>query len=273
MKRFASVALFTLLCLLPAAAQTAEPTPTAHEQLIETVYKAVTLLYVQDDSGGMHMLCTATAYRKIDKGYRFASAAHCVSGETDDEQKEPHYFITSDATGAKTFIPATLVRAGDRNTGDDFSIWSVTTDAAFSTIPLGDSNALKVGADEVNVASPLGLGKQLFLGHVSAIKLDRPQLDAGEVKWRSVMLVDIGSGPGSSGSAIVDEKQKAIIGFLVGGYSGVHIGAICVPVSKFTDFEKRVDGGTYKKTSDPKSMFHKLFGDSLQNDDVVIGPR
>lgn len=271
MKRFATVLLLALLCLIPAAQAATTEVPTAHEQLIEAVYKAVTLLYIQDGSGGMHMLCTATAYRKIDKGYRFASAAHCVSGETDDEQKEPHYFITSDATGAKTFIPATLVRAGDRHVGDDFSIWSVTTDVAFSVIPLGDSNALKIGADEVNVASPLGLGKQLFIGHVSAIKLDRPQLDAGEVQWRDVMLVDIGSGPGSSGSAIVDEKQKAIIGFLVGGF-GAHIGSICVPVSKFADFEKRVDDGTYKKTSDPKSIFHKLFGESLQ-DDGWLGPR
>lgn len=277
MKRFLQCVLLALLAVLPAVAQTAptKPAPPAavssHQELVNEVNNAVTLLYVQDDSGGMHMLCTATAYRKIDKGFRFASAAHCVSGETDEEQKEPHYFITADPSGAKTFIPAQLVAAGDRNVGDDFSIWSVITDVKFDVIPLGDSGKLIAGSPVVNVASPLGLGKQLFIGYVSATKLDRPQLDAGEVKWRDVMLVMIGSGPGSSGSAIVSEDQRAIVGFLVGGFS-VHIGAIVVPASKFVAFEQKVDAKTYHKTSDPKNMFRRLFGDSEQDKPATITP-
>jgi hypothetical protein len=273
MRKTVLTTLLFLLSFLPAMAQAEKPTaPTAHEALVSTVYNAVTLLYVQDDSGGMHMLCTATAYRKIDKGYRFASAAHCVSGETDDEQKEPHYFITADPAGAKTFIPATLLAAGDRNVGDDFSMWSVTTDIKFDVVPLGDSAKINIGAPVVNVASPLGLGKQLFVGYVSAVKLDRPQLDAGEVKWRDVMLVKIGGGPGSSGSAIVSEDQKAIVGFLVGGFQA-NIGMIIVPASKYVAFEQKVDGKTYKKTVDQKSLFKRLMGDSFQNDDVWLGPR
>jgi hypothetical protein len=106
MKRFLSVLLLALVCILPATAQKGVPAselPTnrvePHTQLAAHVFDAVTLLYRQDDSGGMHMLCTATAYRKLATSYRFVSASHCVSGETDDEQGETHFFVTADTNG------------------------------------------------------------------------------------------------------------------------------------------------------------------------------
>lgn len=245
MKRFLNVLLLSLLFLLPAAAQ---PSADAHTKLVQHVYNAVTLLYNQDEQGGMHMRCTATAYRKTKAGYRFVSASHCVSGNTDEEQSETHFFVTPDANGkAKVFIPATLIKAGDRDAGDDFAIFEITTSESFEVVPLGN-DVTAVGTPVVDVASPLGLGKQYFEGYVSAPKLDRPPLDAGLVKWRNVMLVEIGSGPGSSGSAIVAEDQQAIVGFLVGGFSA-NIGAICVPVSQFKAFEAKVDAGTYKRRS------------------------
>jgi hypothetical protein len=217
---------------------------------VRKVYNSVALLYGQTEDGGMRMRCTATAYRVLDKkaGYRFASASHCVDGDNDTKQKSGRYFITSDTEGSKTFIPARLVEAGDRNVGDDFSIFEVKTDLVIEVTPLGDSDKIVIGENVVNVASPLGLGKQFFQGYVSSTHLDRPPLDAGEVQWTNVMLVFIGGGPGSSGSAIVSEDQKAIVGFLVGSTGGANIGAICVPVNKFIAFEKAVDAGKYKKT-------------------------
>jgi S1-C subfamily serine protease len=141
--------------------------------------------------------------------------------------------------------------------GDDFSIFEVTTTETFDVIPLG-TDVTVIGTTVLNVASPLGLGKQYFEGYVSATRIDRPALDAGEVKWSNVLLVQIGSGPGSSGSAIVAEDQKAIVGFLVGGFRA-NIGAICVPVSQFKAFEAKVDAGSYKRK--PRFDFLKgLFG-------------
>lgn len=221
------------------------PAPETHTQFVQHIYNATALLYTQDEAGGMHMDCTATAYRKTATGYRFVSATHCVQGSTDDENAETHFFLTSDSA-EKTFIPAKLVRAGNRSTGDDFSIFEVVTSQTFETIPLGDSTTLVAGSHVVNVASPLGLGKQYFEGYISAPKIDRPAIDAGEVKWHNVMLVHIGGGPGSSGSSIISEDQHAIVGFLVGGF-GADIGKIIVPVSTFIAFEKQVDAGTYKR--------------------------
>lgn len=224
---------------------------------VQEVYSAVTLLYSQDDEGGMHMHCTATAYRKIPGGYRFVTAAHCVHGDTDEEQAETVFYVTNDTAGTKTYLPAKLVRASDKESGDDFAIFEVTTTAQFSVVPLGDNTLLQVGSPVMNVAAPLGLGKQLFFGYVSALRIDRPKIDAVTVKWSDVMLVFIGGGPGSSGSAIVSDDQKAIVGLFVGGFPA-NIGAIVVPISKFKTFEKSVDAGTYKK-NDRRSMFDKLF--------------
>lgn len=241
MKRFLAAVLFVLSFFGSAAPQ------IANQKLIQHVDKAVTLLFSQNDDGGMRMRCTATAYRKTDKGYRFASAAHCVDGRTENEQADVHYFVSADNAGKKTYIPAKLLAAGDKEIGDDFSIFVVESADEFVVIPLGDNTTLALGSQVVNIASPLGLGKQLFTGYVSSTHVDRPSLDAGEVKWRDVMLVVGGGGPGSSGSAIVSVEQEAIIGFLVGSFNEGQIGMIVVPVSKFKTFETKVDDGTYKK--------------------------
>ncbi len=99
----------------------------------------------------------------------------------------------------------------------------------------------------LNIASPFGLGKQLFVGYVSLAHVDRPKMDLNEVQWTDVMMVNIGGGPGSSGSAIVSEDQKAIVAFLVGSFNSGNVGAICIPVNKFKAFENAVVDKTYKK--------------------------
>jgi hypothetical protein len=239
--------LFLALTLFASA--THAQTPTAHKQFVQQVYNSVALLYGQDESGGMKMRCTTTAYEQLaDKsGYRFVTASHCVSGKTDKEQKAQKYYVTTDETDAKVFLSATLIEAGDKTVGDDFAIFEVKTAIVFSVTPVGDESSLILGDRVIDVASPLGLGKQYFEGYISSLKLDRPPLDAGEVQWSNVMLVEIGAAGGSSGSAIVSEDQHAIVGFLV-GKTDTTIGAICIPVSKFKAFDAAVKAGKYHKS-------------------------
>ena len=252
------LAVVSLLVISLAAPSRAQRVSSEEQKLAASVSDSVVLLYTQDESGGMRMTCTATAYKKTLTGYRFVSAAHCVSGDTDDEQKQIKFFVTSDKQNLKSFIEVSLVEAGDKQTGDDFSIFEAKTDVVFPITPLGDSSLLKSGDSVLDVASPLGLGKQLFVGYISLSHVDRPKLDAGEVQWTDVMLVNIGSGPGSSGSAIVSDDQKAIVGFLVGNFNGATVGAICIPVSKFIAFETKVDAGKYVKTK-PRDKHFFLF--------------
>lgn len=244
MKRIFAIAISAILLVNAPLARADTRT-----EFVRHVYNSVVLLYAQGADGGMQMRCTATAYRRLDKGsgYRLASASHCVSGDTETEQKNAKYFITADSNGPKTFMPASLVMAGDKSRGDDFSIFEIRADVQLDVTPLGDSDKVLVGEAVISVASPLGLGKQFFSGNVSCVLVDRPPLDAGDVQWRNIMLVDISAGPGSSGSAIVSEDQQAIIGFLVGSFNA-NIGSIVLPAAKFKAFEEAVDKGTYKKS-------------------------
>ena len=253
-KKILTAALFVLLLFSSSAKAESK------KDFVQQVYGSVVLLYGQTESGGMQMRCTATAYRIVEKDKvkktRFISAAHCVSGDSDEEQAQGKYFISLDSEGQKTFIPAALVRAGDKKKGDDFSIFEVEGDK-FPIVPVGDSKALKVGDEVVDVSAPLGLGKIYFQGYVGNVHLDRPPLGAGEVQWTNVMIVEIGGGPGSSGSAVVSVEQKAIVAFVVGSFNGGNLGMIAVPAEKFKAFEAAVDAGTYKKT--PKSMSLESF--------------
>ena len=249
-KLFAVAALALTLLIAPQVRAQKAPTPVT-SSLNQSVYDSVVLLYTQDGSGDMKMVCTATAYEVKPSGsksvYRFVSAAHCVDGNDDAQQKLEKFYVSSDQSGEKSYIAAKLIQAGDKTQGDDFSVFEVTTADKFVITPLGDDTLLKNGDLVVNVAGALGFGKQFFQGYVSEQHMDRPPVDAGEVLWTDLMLVEIGGGPGSSGSSIVSVDQKAIVGFLVGA-AQQDIGKLCVPVSKFKTFIALVDAGKYKKS-------------------------
>lgn len=259
------LAVLALLSVFPTKAQTPTVVPSRAEY-IKSVYDSVFILYAQTETGGMKMLCTGTVYRKyaatkdVPQHYRLASASHCVDGESDDQQKNSeHYFFSPDSKGAKTFYPAKVIGSGNKSAGDDFSIFEIATDAELSVIPLGDEGTLAIGDKVINVASPLGLGKQFFEGFLSAPLIDRPPLDAGEVTWRDVILFRIGIGGGSSGSAIVSDQQRAIVAFMVGHFTSAEIGSICLPVSKFKAYEKSLDDGSYK-IKKRESLLERFFG-------------
>lgn len=263
MRRILCVA--TLLALSLFGAQARADREVTKREFAQQVYSSVVLLYGQTPDGGMQMLCTATAYKDVKRDgkdkTRFVSAAHCVSGDTDEEQKRQKYFISADSFGTKTFISATLVEAGDKKKGDDFSIFEVDG-TQFPVVTLGDSSKVSIAEPVLDVSAPLGLGKLYFEGYVSNTKMDRPPINAGEVQWTDVMIVSIGGGPGSSGSAVVSLEQRAVVGFLVGefGSGASAVGFIVMPVNKFKAFEASVDAGTYKKTPSKRAEAESFFG-------------
>jgi hypothetical protein len=253
MKQLLAAVLFILAAVVPAFGQS-----TPSQTLGKDVYESVYILYTQDVESNMVMTCTATAYRthqNKDKSLntRLVSAAHCVHGDSDKEQKQTKFYVSADKNGIKNFIPVDIVEVGDKKQGDDFVILEAKG-TEFHLTPLGDSDKTYMGETVVGVSAPYGLGKEYYQGYVSNTKLDRPPLDAGDVKWTDLELVSIGGGPGSSGSAIVSVDQKAITGFLVGRIPGEEIGFMCVPVNKFKAFETAVDAGKYKKLKESDSL-------------------
>lgn len=220
--------------------------PNETDYVTNTLYPATVLLYSQDDEGSMRMRCTATAIEKNAKGYVFVTAAHCAC-EDDEDQKtvspqKTAFYITADEPNDKDFIRATPIGCGYRHAGDDFALFQVDADKNFPVIPLGTDP--QVMEPVINVASPLGLGKQVFTGSVSSAKLDRPVVE-DDINWTNATLLQLfGTDGGSSGSSVISLKQRAICGFVVGTVDKSSV--VAIPVSRLIKFRTALAAGTYK---------------------------
>jgi len=233
--------LVLAMCAIPAGAQKSD-----NDYVNSVFYPATALLYSQTAEGGMQMRCTATAIEKTGDGYIFVTAAHC--GAVDDTQSKTvspdktFFYITPDESGDKSFMRAEPVGAGYRHKGDDFMLFAVKTDKPFPIVALGnDPKALEA---VVNIASPLGLGKQVFLGNISKPVLDRSVVE-GDINWTNAVTVQLfGTDGGSSGSALVCLDQRAICAFVVGSVGGTTI--VAMPVSRLKAVIAGIKDGTYK---------------------------
>lgn len=219
--------------------------------LITRAKQATVILMAQGQTGGLDVRCTATAFEKNGSTYKFVSAAHCV-GEDDKthEKSAPFvhqaFYVTFDEKDQKVLYAAKPVAVGYQSRGDDFSVFEVKLpkERVTYTIPLGDEKKEQEGNPVINPASPQGLGVQLFRGNISKMELERPLVES-DINWMGVMLLQMpGTNGGSSGSAIISEKQEGIVGFLVGTIGETTVTA--VPVSRFKSFLDRVRDGKYR---------------------------
>jgi len=250
--------LFLILFVLMAVfAPTASAQSKADVEYVNQVfYPATTLLYSQDSAGGMRMRCTATAIEKTKTGYVFVTAAHCGAvDDTDHKTVSPEktfFYITDDAITDKTFLKADPIGAGYRHRGDDFMLFAVNTDKIFPVVSLGQDPV--VLEPVVNVASPLGLGKQVFVGTVSRAALDRPIVEE-DINWTGAVTLQLfGTDGGSSGSAVVCLDQRAICAFVVGSVDKTTM--IAMPVSRLKTVIDGIKNKTYQywqKDPDAKS--------------------
>lgn len=239
-----------LAVALLSSAAPAQSTSTS-EYVRNTLYPATVLLFSQNDDGGMRMRCTATAFEKTADGYRFATAAHCATkeGEEENGDKKPKaenaaFYVSSDGVGAKDYVPAKIDGCGSREHGDDFCVFRAKTDHTFPLVKLGVDPTDVAGQDVINIAAPLGLGKQAFYGRITKPYLDRKIVE-DDINWSGSILLQLpGTNGGSSGSAIVCADQQAICGFLVGIMGGSEI--VAIPVSRFKKFLELSDAGKYE---------------------------
>lgn len=281
-------AIFTGYCLLPLVSSATAPAdsqlvsispqmrhhipvkrppPTAKKEepplspLEQKSLAAVALLYYKDGAGGYNQLCTDLAFENRGMNvYRFISAAHCVA-EDDVELKIVQvapldFYIYFDDGVKKVFYPAKIYAVGYQNDGDDFAIFdAVIDDRAVSVIPIAKRDGVR-GERVINHAGPLGLGIQTYRGHVTNGRLDRPIINnKSSINWTDSTVLDIPSGPGSSGSSIISISQKGIIAILVGGFTNHPFPTVARPASKLKKFYEAVQNGTYPhfNAEDPES--------------------
>ena len=130
----------------------------------------------------------------------------------------------------KTFHSAKAVLIGYQHRGEDFAIFEVETDQVWNMIPFGDEGKEEDGSLITVIAGSLGIGKQVLRGQISKLVLDRP-LSEGDINWAGTMLLQLsGVNGGASGSGIIADAQRRIVGVLVGTIGGTSV--VGVPVSK-----------------------------------------
>jgi S1-C subfamily serine protease len=248
MKKFLMTTLMFLSMALFSFGSTSNQNVDKERDFINNqFFPATALLYSQNAEGGMNMRCTTTAIAKNDNTYIFVTAAHCGCEDdtvrrTVSPQANVDFYITSDNPDEKDFQKAKVTGCGYRHSGDDFMLLSVTTDRIYTVVPLG--NDPKLMDSVINVASPLGLGKQVFTGIVSSPILDRPVIEE-DINWQGVVMLQMfGVNGGSSGSAVVCVDQHAICAFVVGSIGNTSMTAM--PVSRLKALIKGLSDGTYK---------------------------
>ena len=214
--------LITFVCSVLLSAQ-----PAAAKSFTQKVRDATAILYSQTPAGGMRMHCTATVFEAYErdgkKGYLLATAAHCVA--VDDlitskvRNSGASFFISFDKGPNQVFHPLHIEGAGFQSRGDDFAVLHAYTDEEWEVLELGDASILEPMDEVLNVSAPAGLGLQVMKGQITLVSLNRPVKTRG-LDWEFAMLVNLGSGPGSSGSAVVSIDQEKIVGFVVGCVGG-----------------------------------------------------
>ena len=214
--------LLAFVCSMLLLAQ-----PAAAKSFVEKAKDATAILYSQSTSGGMRMHCTATVFeaheRDGKKGYLLVTAAHCVAVDNLITSKVKvsgaSFFISFDNEPKQVFHPVYVKAAGFQSRGDDFAVLHAFTDEEWEVLELGDVSSLKPMDEVLNVSAPAGLGLQVLKGQITLVSINRPVKTRG-LNWQSAMLVNLSSGPGSSGSAVVSIDQEKIVVFVVGGGTG-----------------------------------------------------
>jgi len=256
-----------------AAPKTPKPVPTTvvatppapdTNVLEDKFYQSTALLFVQTMQGGMNFLCTVTAFEKKGKMTHFVSAAHCAAEDNTGHGRvnvsKANFFITFDDPTKKNFFATKIIGAGYQHRGDDFLVMEAEPDREVAIIPLANNDPSR-GEIISNVASPGGLGKQLFRGHITMDKLKR-SLISGDINWKDTTLIQTMVGPGSSGSSVISLRQGGIVAFIVGMMEDSP-SVVSIPVSKFKTFWTEVQAGKYK-WYDPK----KLDGDETDSNEL-----
>ena len=117
-------------------------------------------------------------------------------------------------------LPAEIVGADPKT---DLAVIRITGDrTGIAPMPLGDSDALRLGESVLAIGNPFGLGHTVTLGIVSA----KSRAGMGIVDYEDFIQTDAAINPGNSGGALVNMRGELVgintaILSRTGGYQGV----------------------------------------------------
>ncbi len=231
-KRFLSAALAVAMSVC---------TPVARPELSsshQALSRATFAFYGQLDQE-RHFLCTAEAYEwSKEDGYKLITAGHCVTGEGLPDGLK--FYVAEDASTNPDLMPVTVLKS-ENSDAFDFAILSLKTDRIYPImhlVPQGRQLS-ELESLVVNVNFSLGLVKEIVFGRVASEIIPNEGAEGDCKVCKGRFMVNIDNGPGASGSAIVDEGSKEVIGLTEAGSSRLSGITICIPISKFWEWQNR----------------------------------
>lgn len=232
--------LFALVLLLSS------PVRAAQDSLIKKFIEATAILYSQDNESNLHFACTATAFQKTDVGYLMLTAGHCIDKDANA------YFVSWQENADMPFIRAQVLFRSDTS---DLAVLGVVTTLDIPSLPIGDEKLLSEGDTVYNVACPTALSKQFFRGSVTSTTLAARESDG------PTLGLELPAAPGSSGSAVVDPSQGAIVGVLIQIYPVKDVGgSIITAALPATDIKKALSDFKSGKPSKHDEELELIFG-------------
>lgn len=206
------------------------------------VYNASFALYASSQEAGVELprfICTVTAYQKFQNGYLFLGAGHCTSagGDLPTDMK---FYVSPTIDGP---LYSVQLLAANVNESLDYAVYymspkiSESIGSKIETLNLGDEGSLKIGDKVVDTNFSLGLAKEVSHGVVST-----EIVKSGEMQ--GFYGVDMFDSHGASGSSVVDEHSKKVVGLVIAGVDGATLPTWVEPISTVKSELGKLD---YKK--------------------------
>jgi hypothetical protein len=204
------------------------------------VYDGALALYASSEQLGIkdRFICTAQVVDKIDGGYELLSAGHCTSANQG---------LPSDMTFSATPVldgPLTPVKlmAATLSDTEDWSVFYMETKQKFPVMQLGNENDAQLNDKTIDVNFSLALAKEVSMGLVSSTVMKSGPM-AG---FFQVTQFD---SHGASGSSVVDEHTKKIIGIVIAGIDGATVPTFIEPI---TTIEKGMSKVAFPRSASDK---------------------
>lgn len=195
-------------------------------------------------NGERTFACSGTEIGKTtDGGGVFLTARHCVAS-VDTNKIYDGITVSFSANEGGPYYDAQPVAL---SLSDDLALLYLRDGADIPEVKVKDERNLSGGSPIFNVSFPLGTGKILFHGeYIDSHFPVLPEEAEAYPQWSYAMPVNITVAPGSSGSGLFSQRQRALIGVTVGtfGEGGYNV---AIPSDRVIDFLNDLRDNTVEK--------------------------
>jgi hypothetical protein len=264
-KAIRSIALAMVILLTPAlaCANIKEPKGFDHK-----VYASTFALYGSSGSTQDRFLCTVTAYEKVQDGYLLIGAGHCT-GANPDLPPDLTFKVSTDLGTDK--VPVALLKSAMEEPLD-YAVYFMPSTVKYPTIAMGNESQDRIGDRTVDVNFSLDAAKQVASGVIASTVISA----AGQHDDLSgFFLVTQMDSHGASGSSVVSEKTRKIIGLVIAGWDGATMPSIVEPISKVEKELGDIPALLYKarQVPIPVTVVTPITQDPNNGEDLMVAQR